>query len=446
MKRVAALIACGALWGASQQPPPAARAPYKDGRAFPGTFEGPGRELPEPGNVQQVVIGYYGPGDDSHVDGGILWQGATLAIEEANREGGYKGKPFRLLSRWSEDPWRGGAALITRMAFVDRVPVMIGSIEGAGTHLAEQVVAKALLPLVNPVATDRSIHMAGVPWVFSIVQGDDLHAAAVAGALRGRSIVIVSATDHDSRAFLGYLRTACARANAGIQLMLEFEPGRPDLSEVIRSAARATPEAIAVVAGVSDSARVVKLLRIEGFAGLIAGGPMMGRAGFRRQAGRAAEGAIFPWVGEPSAEFGAKFAVRYGRQPDYAAACAYDAVRMVIVAIRSAGLNRARIRDSLAGLSPYEGVSGRIEWDEFGQNRRVPVLATIRGGAVGKIRPSPLAAAFGSHLVPSAGRELFATTSDRTGAITGCVSPEVLRLGVGRKPTAPGSAGACASR
>jgi ABC-type branched-subunit amino acid transport system substrate-binding protein len=380
MKRLAALLVCCGFWGASQEAPRQASTEYKDSRKSPSTFEGPGRELPEPDNVREVLIGYYGPASDSHPDGGILWQGATLAIEEANREGGYYGKPFRLVSGWSENPWRAGAAFVTRMAFKDRVWAIIGSIEGAGTHLAEQVVVKALLSLVNPVATDRSIHMAGVPWMFSIVQGDDTHSAVLARALRGRTLVILSATDHDSRAFCGCLKAACVQKNAKIKLQLEFEPGRSDLSELVRNASNARPDAIAVVAGVRDSVRLVKLLRDKAFPGVIAGGPLFGRASFAAQAGIAAEGALFPWVGKPAPAFRRSFAQRFGSQPDYAAACAYDSVRVAVAAIRKAGLNRARIRDAIAVLPPYEGASGHIEWDEFGQNRRPPILAVIRSG------------------------------------------------------------------
>jgi len=393
MTRLAALLVCCAFCGASQEAPRHAPTPYKDGRKSPSTFEGPGRDLPEPEDIREVLIGYYGPADNSHPDGGILWQGATLAMEEANREGGYKGKPFRLVSRWSENPWRAGAALITRMAFVDRVWVVIGSIEGAGTHLAEQVVAKALLPLVNPAATDRSIHMAGVPWMFSVVQGDDMHSAVLAGALHGRSVVILSATDHDSRAFAGNLKTAFASQRVNIRLQLEFEPGRPDLSETARSASAARPEAVVVVASARDGARAVKALRRANFAGMIAGGPWFGRASFAEQAGTAAEGALFSWVGSPAPAFRDRFAARFGGTPDYTAACAYDSVRIVVAAIREAGLNRARIRDAIANLAPYEGASGRIEWDEFGQNRRPPALAAIQSGqpaAVSSKRPEPL--------------------------------------------------------
>jgi branched-chain amino acid transport system substrate-binding protein len=353
---VAMLVLCA--------PAVAQQAPYKDRPAQPSTFEGPGREAPEPADIREVLIGYYGPQE------GAMWRAATLAIEEANREGGYSGKPFRLLSRWSANPWRAGAALITRMAMIDRVWAIVGSVEGAGTHLAEQIVVKALLPLVNPVATDRSIHEAGVPWMFSVVQGDNLHAATLAPALRGRSVVVLVSTDHDSRAFRRDLKVAA-------KFQFEFEPGRPDFSGLVRDAAAVRPDAIVVIADVQDSARLVKSLRAAGYAGTIAGSPLFGRRSFIAEAGAAAEGAIFPWVGPPSAAFRA----RLGAQADYAAAGAYDSVRLVIAAVRKAGLNRARIRDAIAAASPYDGAGGRIEWDPTGQNRRPPVLAVIRAGS-----------------------------------------------------------------
>jgi branched-chain amino acid transport system substrate-binding protein len=379
-RRSAALLLCGALRGVARQVSPPPPKPYKDSRNSPSSFEGPGRELPEPKNISEVVIGYYGPPDETHPDGGILWQGAVLALEEANREGGYKGKPFRLAARWSEDPWRGGAAAVTRLVFEDRAWAIVGSIDGAGTHLAEQVIVKALLTLVNPVATDRSIHMAGVPWMFSVVQGDDQHTALLAHAFKSKGVALWSATDHDARAFTSYLLPAMKRESVEIKLHLEFDAGRQDLSESARRIAAANAPAI-IVAAARPSARAVRALREADFTGTLAGGPWLGRAAFAEEAGSAADGALFPWVGKPSEDFARKFSERFRRQPDYAAAGAYDAVRIVVATTRKAGLNRARIRDAVQQLGAWQGAGGLVEWDEFGQNRRPPRLATIESGS-----------------------------------------------------------------
>jgi branched-chain amino acid transport system substrate-binding protein len=116
-----------------------------------------------------------------------------------------------------------------------------------------------------------------------------------------------------------------------------------------------------------------------GFQGIVAG-TLFGRTEFATHAGRAADGALFPWAGPVDHEFAAKFTARFGSDADYAAAGAYDAVRLVVAAIRTSGLNRARIADSLRQLRGYEGASGRIEWDATGQNSRKPLLATIQSG------------------------------------------------------------------
>ena len=89
---------------------------YRDAFSEPIQFRGAGRDEPEPA-VDTVKIGFIGPlmaGDKPSlapgqrpvvsaeaktVFGRHLLQGATMALEEANAEGGYKGKPFEFVRR-----------------------------------------------------------------------------------------------------------------------------------------------------------------------------------------------------------------------------------------------------------------------------------------------------------------------------------------------------------
>jgi branched-chain amino acid transport system substrate-binding protein len=365
------------------QPP---REPYKDARKTAGDFAGPGRDRPEPTGLSEVAIGYFGPAEESHPDGGSLWRGAMLALDEANRNGGYRGKPFRLISRWSEDPWRAGASHITRMAFQDRVWAIVGGIEGAGTHLAEQVVAKALLPLVNPVATDRSIHLAGVPWMFSVVAGDDAHAAQLGRVLQQKRIVLFAATDHDSRAYLSRLKPVLGQVKASVVMHVEFESGRADLAQPAERATTPAADVVVIIAAARDSGRAVRALRAAGYRGPVAGGPWLGRDSFRSEAGNAAEGTVFTLAAQPSHAFTKAYEQRYGVTPDYAAACGHDAVALLVQAIRRSGLNRSRIRDALAAIEHWVGAGGTLEWDEFGQNRRTPVLVEWHSNRIVPVR------------------------------------------------------------
>ena len=81
------------------------------------------------------------------------------------------------------------------------------------------------------------------------------------------------------------------------------------------------------------------------------------------------------------------FRERAGRPPDYAAAHTYDSVRLLIEAIRRAGLNRVRIREAVSQISPWTGVAGVVAWDSLGSNTRPVRLGTIRRGRVVALVP-----------------------------------------------------------
>jgi branched-chain amino acid transport system substrate-binding protein len=343
--------------------------PYFDPNHRPRTFEGPNIDDPEPADVREVLIGYFGPDDPAHPAGGMLWQGASLAIEEANAVGGYRGLPFRLVPAWDENPWTGGAARLVRLVYIDRVWAIIGGIDGATTHLAEQVVAKALLPLLNPAGTDRGIHAANVPWIFSCVPPDQALAPPLVRALKERNapFAILSATDHDSRAFVAELKLELGPERLVPVLHVEFDPGVLQPAELAARLTASEAKAVVVLAGAQDSVSVIEAVRAGGFTGDVFGGPNIEATSLR--------GVSFPRLGEVAPGFRARFIKRFGRTPDFHAASGYDAAAMLVAAVRKSGLNRSRIRDAIQALSPYQGVSGKIEWDPLGRNARSVPLA-----------------------------------------------------------------------
>jgi ABC-type branched-subunit amino acid transport system substrate-binding protein len=346
---------------------------YKDAREQPRGYFGPERDEPEPQGLDAVRIGYFGPNDPQHPQGGAMWLAVKLAIEEANQEGGYKGLPFRLVPGWAENPWAGGISSVTRMAYSDKVWAVIGSIDGASTHLAEQVVAKARLTLIDPASTDESVNEANVAWVFSCVPGDRPSVAAIGDSLlkaAPESFSLLTATDHDSRALAAEFKSFLSARRAVPRQHVEFAPGTTQAAEAV------APDVAAVVilAGAADSAHMARELRSRGAKLLIYGGAAMGRQSFLETAGSAAEGVRFPLlVEDPATKF---------HSADFAALHAYDATRILVAAIRKAGLNRARIRDAVEELAPWTGVSGVIRWDALGRNSRRVRLGTIRDGRV----------------------------------------------------------------
>ena len=396
MKRISAIVflllglSLRAGTGGAASP----QMPYFEARKQQNTYLGPGREAPEPEGLTEVAIGFFGPADLRHPEGGDLWLAANLAVEEANAEGGYRRLPFRLIPCWADNPWGNGVTHLTRMAYEHGIWAIIGGIDGPSTHLAEQLVAKARLALVSPASTDKTVNLANVPWMFSALPGDRHLAPLLGKALleecAGREFVLVAANDHDSHQFLAELEKFIARERARPSYRFEFPSGASDYPDLIRRVVAAQPHTVVLIAGARDSAALLDGLRRTGFEGKVFGGPAMGRRSVLRRAAAWRGAVVFPQPVYPSpgAEgFAQVFADRSGYPPDYAAACAYESTRMLMAAIREAGLNRARICDALRRLSPWNGKAVRIEWDALGENRSPVTLGTIADGRLVPFTP-----------------------------------------------------------
>ena len=359
-------------------------APHVDASSRRVEYAGPGREDPEPETPDEVLVAYFGPDDPDHPEGGDLWLASSLAVEEANRAGGFRGVPIRLIPAWSEDPWGTGVARLARAVYDEGVWAVIGSIDGASTHLAEQVVAKARLTLIAPAGTDKTVNYANVAWMFSCLPSDDRWAELLAAALEGEigrhPFTLITTTDHDSRAATVELRGSLNRRGVGPSHHLEIEAGAEDLGDLAERVAKSDSEAVVILSGPVDTARLVVALRERRADLVLFGGPSVGRRAFRERAGTASDGMRFPLLCDPAAvssEFGRNFESRFGRRADCPTVQAYDATRLLIAAIRDAGLNRARIRDSVEAQSPWPGAAGAVEFGPVGQNRRAVRLARI---------------------------------------------------------------------
>ena len=386
------------------QDPAADRAtPYFNARSQQTEYVGP-RDAPLLNeDLAEIRIGYFGPADPQDPVFGPLWQAAQRAIDDANRQGGFQGKPFRLLPAWSKDPWGTGVKQLTRLVYHDHVWAIVGGVDGPSTHLAEQVVAKARLPLVSPVSTDKTVNLANVPWMFSLAPGDHLVAAALAPEIVRRAgqqtLVLVTANDHDSYLLTRELRKELDKSHVVPQHQFEYKPNLMDIDALVRQCLDTQPDFVIVLAGARSSAQLVRTLRKRGCEATIFGGPTCGRDYFVTEVADLKGDIVFPLVCDApdphrytdSSDATDLSGLAATDQPpledyDFAEVLTYDAVQLVVAAIRQAGLSRADIGHALRDLSPLSGLSGPIIWDGLGGNTRRPTLAVISQGRVVRLR------------------------------------------------------------
>jgi len=317
-------------------------------------------------------------------------RGAEMALAEATAEGGYLGRPFRLVFYPDDGPWGTAGQQVMRLVYEDSVRVVMGSIGVENSHIAEQVITKIHVPLIVPGCTDPSLTKINIPWVFRCMPDDDAQAYLLARYVldvRGHTRVVgISANEHYGRIGMQAFEKVTRRRGRPLLLSLQYNIRDKDFEPQLDRIERVRAQAVAIWGEPPEAALLVRRLRERGMRAEIFAGSGLCSSEFLRVAGPYAEGVVAACIydpdrNDPSARvFTARFPERYGEAPDAYAAYAYDGAQMVVRAIRRAGLNRAKIRDMLAADSICRGVVGEIRFDGSGSNVSPPMLAVVRDG------------------------------------------------------------------
>jgi len=358
--------------------------PYKQHFLEQMEYTGPGRAIPEPEQVDTVKLGFIGPimstvsvatGGKSHEEAlGIkMLQGCRLAIEQANANGGYLKRriPFELVISNDNGLWGASGNEIVKMAYRDKVWAILGTIDGANSHIAIRVALKAEVVMMNSGDTDPTFIETNIPWVFRCISDDRqmgyLLVDYLYRKLGYKRIGVIRASNRYGRFGVREILDGSRRLGNPILLEMAYKVGSEDYSLQLERLEQTGLDAIVHWGDARDGALILNQMRALGMKQPYFACDRCLSDEFVDIAGDNAAGVIctYPW--NPASrnhrlqEFQQAFAERFGEEPETYAAHAYDGMNMLIWALQVAGLNRAKIRDVLAYRSkPWQGVTGDI--------------------------------------------------------------------------------------
>ena len=378
--------------------------PYKEFFLEPLEYTGYGRRIPEPKGLKTVRIGFIGPiestvsvatGGMSHEEplGVQMLQGARLAIEKANAAGGYRGQmPFELMVHNDNGLWGASGSEIIDMAYNEKCWAVLGTIDGANSHIAIRVALKCEIPVMNTGDTDPTFIETNIPWVFRCVTDDRqmcyLLADYVFKELGLTRVAALRAGNRYGRMSIDEFRDAAKRLGYPFLAELQYPVGSDDMRPQLKRLQVINPEAIITYGDARESALLLKQMREMGMEQWLIGSDRMVTDEFYEIAGDAvlqgkvAAGYPFdPTRDDPKwLQFREEFQNKFNAIPGHFAAHSYDGMNMLIDAITQAGLNRALVRDQLTKIKTYHGVTGQKVFDAVYTNRSPATLALLENG------------------------------------------------------------------
>jgi branched-chain amino acid transport system substrate-binding protein len=353
---------------------------------LPVEFSGWLRDTTNLSLIDEVRIGLFLPKDIENESTQTLNQAANLAIEEINNTGGYQGLPFRMISRWSTKPWESGSKEIIKLVYQDSVLAVVGSIDGDATHIAEQIVTKAWLPLLSPISSDPTLTYIRIPWIFRLppdykAQSQVLIKESMA-YIQLKNIGMITENNHDGRIFAEDIKECMGKNEISPGFHFQVSPSDLDFNSLVQRILSFSPNSIIICLSADN---IIKLLaELGNHANHI--------------------NILMPWVPELNCselpqyypgdiyciepflrssnptykEFESKFKKSYKLEPSFGAAYTYDAIYLIAKAINKNGLSRTGLRDAISEIKDFQGVTGKINWDNGGGNLARPVLRILK--------------------------------------------------------------------
>jgi branched-chain amino acid transport system substrate-binding protein len=318
-------------------------------------------------------------------------KGAELAVEEINARGGVLGKPLVLLSEDDRGEAAEAASAVSKLITRDHVVALVGEQASSRTLAAAPIAQSYGVPLISPTSSNVEVTKKG-DFIFRACFIDPYQGRAVASFARDTlkaktaAILVDSKSDY-SVGLAEAFREAFTSMGGRVVSEPKYAEGDSDFSAQLTAIRPERPDVLFVPGYYTDAGLIARQARSLDLKSVLLGADGWDSPKLTEIGGEAIEGAYLSnhySVDDPSPRvraFVQAFQSRFKEEPDSIAASTYDAVGMLADAISRAGSTEGRrVRDALAAVKDYPGVTGTITMDADRNPIKPIVILKVEGG------------------------------------------------------------------
>lgn len=324
----------------------------------------------------EIVFGTVGPMTGNLAEYGTnVRNGAALAIEEINANGGILGKQIKHITYDSEGDVEKAGSLFTKLVEVDKMTALVGPVITAECNVISELAQEMKVPMFTPSGTGIEFTK-GKDYVYRMCFTD-----AYQGVLIGKYVSEVLKYkkaavlyNNGSDYSIGLANAFKAKAEElGVEIVNfeAYSESDSDFSAVLTKIKENNPDAIFIPDYYSVVANIFGQIRTVGIQADVFGGD--GWDGAQVEFADAVEGGLFVShysIKNPeklSADFTKAYKEKFGSYPNSFGALSYDVVYTYKAAIEQANSTDAQaIVDALKTLKVDTVCSPSVQFDENG--------------------------------------------------------------------------------
>jgi branched-chain amino acid transport system substrate-binding protein len=326
---------------------------------------------------------------------------AELAVSEVNAAGGITvgGKPYKVELFVEDNAAKPdqSAAAANKLITQDNVLAIVGPNASLGAIPASEIAEANQTLLITPWSTNPKTTLdtrSGAPkkYVFRACFTDPFQGQVIArfiteklGAKTAGVLYDVASEAPKSQAEL--FRETFTNLGGSVVAYETYTTGDRDFSAQLTKIKSANPDVVFLPAYYNDVGLIAQQARRQGLAQPLVGSDAWSSPELIKLSEGAVEGAYFANhyaadIATPTAKtFIAAYQHKYGNTPDDVAALTYDSFGLLFEALRKApSLDRQALRDAMASVSGYTGVTGDIKFTPgSGDPVKSAVIMQVKG-------------------------------------------------------------------
>ena len=346
-----------------------------------------------PAGAQDIVVGEFASLTGSEATFGInSSNGVELAKEEINNTGGLLGgRKIKVIIEDDQSKPGQPSAEVKKLVANDKSVAILGEIASSRSLEAAPICQEAKIPMVSPGSTNPAVTEKG-DYIFRVCFIDPFQGTVMAkfalDNLHVKKVAILQDVKSDySKGLAQFFREYFTSHGGTIVGDRSYTGGGidKDFRAQLTSLKTTQPEAIFVPGYYTEAGLIAKQARSLGIKVPLMGGDGWDSPKLTDIGGSALDGCYFsthfsaqdknPTV----QDFVKKYQDKFKTAPDGMAPLGYDAMMILAQSIKTAGsTDGAKIRDALAGVKDYPGVTGNITINEKRNATKSAVVLEVK--------------------------------------------------------------------
>jgi branched-chain amino acid transport system substrate-binding protein len=311
-----------------------------------------------------------------------------LGLKQINAAGGLKGKKINLIVVDNQSTNPGALAAVQKAVEQEKVLALVSFILSGQVLATSDAIKTYGIPTMIG-GTHVSLTRRGNPWLFRVRSDDSITALAMVKYIdedmKLRRIGIL----HDSDAFgtggADLVEQGAKERGMTIVRREKYTKGEKDYTARLLSLKEAGAEIMLLYGHSIDAAYVQRQYRQLGSPFKYLGSPGSQTRDALNLSKEAAEGLLaiadfVPGQSEVNKKYAEAYKKEYNEEYDPTPAWAYDALNILVEAIKTVGEDRAKIREAILALKGYQGVLGTFSFSPNGDGLHEVSVVQIEQG------------------------------------------------------------------